>query len=48
MKDRFLSFTKDESEVTTVDYGLIAAFIAVVVIMAVTMFASKFSDVAGL
>jgi pilus assembly protein Flp/PilA len=36
MKSLFTRFAKDESGVTAIEYGLIAALIAVVIIIAVT------------
>ena len=36
MKSLFLRFSKDESGVTAIEYGLIASLIAVVIITAVT------------
>jgi Flp pilus assembly pilin Flp len=47
MNARLMSFTKDETEVTIVDHGLIAALIAVVIVIAVTMFVSSFNGVAA-
>ena len=37
MKKIFMSFLKDEDGVTAIEYGLIAALIAVVIITAVTL-----------
>jgi pilus assembly protein Flp/PilA len=37
MKTLFARFAKDESGVTAIEYGLIAALIAVVIITAVTL-----------
>ena len=37
MKNLFTRFTKDESGVTAMEYGLIAALVAVVIIAAVTL-----------
>jgi len=36
MKNMLVAFSKDESGVTAIEYGLIAALIAVVIIAAVT------------
>ena len=49
MKTLFARFLKDESGATAIEYGLIAALIAVVIITAVTALGStiktKFNDV---
>lgn len=51
MKNLFSRFTADESGVTAIEYGLIAALIAVVIIGAVatvgTSLSGTFSTVAG-
>ena len=51
MKNLFSRFVSDESGVTAIEYGLIAALIAVVIIGAVTTVGSNlsttFSSVAG-
>ena len=45
---KFISkFAKDESGATAIEYGLIAALIAVVIIGAVTALGSKISDKFG-
>jgi pilus assembly protein Flp/PilA len=41
MKTLFSRFVKDESGVTAIEYGLIAALIAVVIIAAVTIVGTK-------
>lgn len=50
MKHLFTRFVKDESGVTAIEYGLIAALIAVVIIAAVTTLgtslSTKFNDIA--
>jgi pilus assembly protein Flp/PilA len=43
MKNVFVRFVKDESGATAVEYGLIAALIAVVVIATVKMTGTKLS-----
>ena len=49
MKNLFARFAKDESGATAIEYGLIAALIAVVIISAVTALGTtiktKFNDV---
>jgi pilus assembly protein Flp/PilA len=51
MKNLFTRFVADESGVTAIEYGLIAALIAVIIIGAVTTVGSRlsttFSTVAG-
>ena len=51
MRNIFLSFCKDESGATAIEYGLIAALIAVVIIGGVTAvgtsLSSTFSTVSG-
>jgi len=51
MKNLFLRFVKDEAGVTAIEYGLIAALVAVVIIGAVTAVGTKltttFNTVAG-
>ena len=51
MKNLFLRFVKDEAGVTAMEYGLIAALVAVVIIGAVTAVGTKltttFNTVAG-
>ena len=43
MKNLTLSFFKDETAATAIEYGLIAALIAVVIITAVTAVGTKLS-----
>lgn len=51
MKNLLARFAKDESGVTAIEYGLIAALIAVVIITAVsqigTSLSNKFTEVAN-
>ena len=51
MKKKIISFIKDEDGVTAIEYGLIAALIAVVIIAGVTFVGtslnSKFSYIAS-
>lgn len=51
MKNLFWRFVKDEAGVTAIEYGLIAALVAVVIIGAVTAVGTKltttFNTVAG-
>jgi pilus assembly protein Flp/PilA len=51
MKTLFQRFTKDQSGVTAIEYGLIAALIAVVIIGAVTLvgqdLSTLFTNIAG-
>jgi pilus assembly protein Flp/PilA len=44
MKNLFSRFVNDESGVTAIEYGLIAALLAVVIIAAVTAVGTKLSD----
>ncbi|HEY3778234.1 MAG TPA: Flp family type IVb pilin [Rhizomicrobium sp.] len=44
MKNLFARFVKDESGVTAIEYGLIAALLAVVIIAAVTAVGTSLSD----
>jgi len=41
---RFVEFLHDEEGVTAIEYGLIAALVAVVIISAVTLMGTKVSD----
>ena len=45
MRNIFLGFCKDESGATAIEYGLIAALIAVVIITGVTAVGTKLSTV---
>ena len=45
MKALFLRFAQDESGVTAIEYGLIAALIAVVIIVAITSVGTDLSAV---
>jgi pilus assembly protein Flp/PilA len=42
--EKFMRFLKDEEGVTAIEYGLIAALIAVVIILAVTLVGNELSD----
>jgi pilus assembly protein Flp/PilA len=42
--EKFMRFLKDEEGVTAIEYGLIAALIAVVIIVAVTLVGNELSD----
>lgn len=42
--ERLIRFLKDEDGVTAIEYGLIAALIAVVIIVAVTLVGTELSD----
>lgn len=42
--ERLINFYKDEDGVTAIEYGLIAALIAVVIIIAVTMVGTDLSN----
>ncbi|HKJ34305.1 MAG TPA: Flp family type IVb pilin [Balneolales bacterium] len=44
MKKKLISFIKDEDGVTAIEYGLIAALIAVVIITAVTLVGNSLSN----
>ena len=44
MKKILINFFKDEDGVTAIEYGLIAALIAVVIILAVTFVGSSLSN----
>jgi pilus assembly protein Flp/PilA len=42
--EKLIRFLKDEDGVTAIEYGLIAALIAVVIIVAVTLVGTELSD----
>ena len=44
MKKMLINFFKDEEGVTAIEYGLIAALIAVVIIVAVTVVGTELND----
>ena len=47
MRNIFLSFCKDESGATAIEYGLIAALIAVVLVTALTALGGKLQTTFG-